>query len=46
MNKKHWNNVTLDNSISDDLIFRWIDISYNLVIKNLTRKQQEQLQTL
>jgi len=34
MNKKHWNTVLLDGSITDKEIFSWIDHSYNLVNKN------------
>lgn len=46
MSKNHWNNVTLDNSVSDKLIFDWIDISCQLVIKKLTKKQQNELQKI
>ncbi len=31
MNKKHWNTVFLDGSISDKEVFSWIDHSYNLI---------------
>jgi len=31
MNKKHWNTVLMDNSISDKLIEEWIVESYRLV---------------
>ena len=31
MNKKHWNTVTLDHTISDKLLKTWIKNSYNLV---------------
>ena len=31
MNKQHWNTVTLDNSISDDLVRTMIRNSYDLV---------------
>lgn len=33
MNKKHWNTVSLDGSISDNEVLAWIDHSYNLVKK-------------
>ena len=33
MNKKHWNTVLMDGSISDKLIKEWIDKSYELVAK-------------
>ncbi|MBP7554688.1 MAG: MmcQ/YjbR family DNA-binding protein [Chitinophagaceae bacterium] len=39
MNKKHWNTVILDGSISDRLIKEWIDHSYELVNKTITRKK-------
>lgn len=39
MNKKHWNTIILDGSISDRLIKEWIDHSYELVNKPLTRKK-------
>lgn len=31
MNKKHWNTVYIDGTISDSDIFSWIDHSYTLV---------------
>ncbi len=46
MHKKHWNKISLDNSVDDTHIFSWIDTSYQLVIKNLSKKQQEELNTL
>jgi predicted DNA-binding protein (MmcQ/YjbR family) len=33
MNKKHWNTIYIDGSISDKEIFAWIDHSYDLVSK-------------
>ena len=32
MNKKHWNTVHIDGSVADDLIKKWILMSYKLVI--------------
>jgi len=46
MSKKHWNKVLLDNSVEDSLIYKWIDTSYELVIKNFTKKQQLELKSL
>lgn len=40
MNKKHWNTVIIDVSISPDLIKEWIDDSYDLVFKSLPKKIQ------
>jgi predicted DNA-binding protein (MmcQ/YjbR family) len=31
MNKKHWNTVMLNGSVSDKEVFSWIDHSYNLI---------------
>ena len=38
MNKKHWNTVFLDGSISNNLIREMIDHSYNLVFQSLPIK--------
>jgi len=38
MNKTHWNTVYCDNSIEDELIFEWIQHSYDLVFKSLPKK--------
>jgi len=40
MNKKYWNTVLIDGSISDNLILSWIDESYSLVVKALSRKEK------
>jgi predicted DNA-binding protein (MmcQ/YjbR family) len=39
MNKKHWNTIILDGSITDRLLKEWIDHSYELVNKIVTRKK-------
>jgi predicted DNA-binding protein (MmcQ/YjbR family) len=38
MNKKHWNTVKIDGTIPDSYILKWIDHSYELVIRNLPGK--------
>jgi predicted DNA-binding protein (MmcQ/YjbR family) len=38
MNKKMWNTVYLDNSVSRKLICEWIDHSYDEVVKKLPKK--------
>ena len=43
MSKKHWNSVSTKEDISDKLIFKWIDDSYNLIVSSLTKKLQKQL---
>ncbi len=40
MNKKHWNTVDIDGSISDDLLKKWIDDSYDLIVSKLPKKLQ------
>jgi len=46
MNKKHWNTVDMNTSVSDDLFSELIDHSYELVVKGLTRKQKDELAAL
>jgi len=43
MNKKHWNTIDMDNSIPDKLLKKWIDNSYDLVVKTLPKKTQIEL---
>jgi predicted DNA-binding protein (MmcQ/YjbR family) len=43
MNKKHWNTVDIDGSVSDDMLKNLIDDSYDLVVMKLTRKEQVEL---
>ncbi len=43
MNKKYWNTIELDNSIPVDLIRKWIDDSYDLVVMGLKRSEKEEL---
>ncbi len=43
MNKKHWNTVMLDESVSDNLIREWIRHSYNMVVKGLSAAERAAL---
>lgn len=43
MNKKHWNTITPDSTISDKVIKHLIDHPYDLVFNNLTKSQKENL---
>ena len=43
MNKKHWNTVTCNQEIEDALIFEFIDESYTLVYKGLSKKEKATL---
>jgi predicted DNA-binding protein (MmcQ/YjbR family) len=37
LNKKHWNTIQLDGSVTDKLVKNWIDDSYNLVASGLSK---------
>ena len=43
MNKRHWNTIILDGSISDNEIFSMIDDSYDLVVKGLKKSDRKKL---
>jgi len=43
MNKKHWNTIALDGSLSKKLIHEMIDLSYELVLKSLPAKLQAEI---
>ena len=46
MSNKHWNSIAVtDGSIPDDEILEMIDHSYEQVIKGLTKKDREKLNT-
>jgi predicted DNA-binding protein (MmcQ/YjbR family) len=46
MNKKHWNTVHTDGSLGRTLIREMIDHSYELVLKSLPKKLQDDIRTL
>ena len=43
MNKKHWNTVIADGSLSNALLKEMIDDSYDLIIESLPKKDREAL---
>ncbi len=43
-NKKHWNTIIMDGSVSDQLVRQWIDHSYDLVVQSLPKARREKLQ--
>ncbi len=43
MSKRHWNGVRLDGNLSEEMIISLIMLSYDLVVKSLTKKQREGL---
>lgn len=46
MNKKHWNTVENEGDVTDKKIVELTDLSYDLVVKGLTKKLKEELKTL
>jgi len=46
MNKKHWNTIVLDGSLSKSLIMEMIDHSYDLVFHSLPGKVQVEINKL
>lgn len=42
MNKKRWNTIILKGRLSDNEITEFIDHSYELVFKSLTKKVREE----
>ena len=46
MSKKHWNTILVNGSVSDQIVFQWIDHSYALIISSFPKKIQEQFDTL
>ena len=46
MNKKHWNTIDINWQVSNGLLKEWIDDSYNLVVHQLTKKDQLILKNL
>lgn len=46
MSKKHWNTIDCSGSLSIDFLQQLIDHSYTLVVKNMTKKMQQELDRL
>jgi len=46
MNKTHWNSVSTKGDISNELLYLWIDHSYELIVSSLTKKLQKELEEL
>lgn len=42
MNKKHWNSVMTDGSVSDKMINELTDDSYDLIVQSLPKKLKEE----
>jgi len=46
MNKKHWNTIVDDGSVSNKQLRQWIDDSYNLIVESLPKKLKTELEGL
>jgi predicted DNA-binding protein (MmcQ/YjbR family) len=46
MNKNHWNTITLDGSVPEELLIKMINSSYALVVKGLTKADRERLRSV
>lgn len=46
MNKKHWNTIRMDGSVPNELILSLIDHSYELVVQNLPKSLQAELEKI
>ena|ERR1700741_1395639 len=43
MNKKHWNTIVCDGSVSNKVLKQWIDESYDVIVSSLPKKLKEEL---
>ena len=43
MNKEHWNTIDFGGTIPQTMLTELIDDSYNLVVRNMTKKMREEL---
>jgi len=43
MNKEHWNTVILDGSLPDEIVYKMIDDSYDLVVSGFKKVDREKL---
>ena len=43
LNKRHWNTITLDGSLSDRLVCEFVEDSYDLVVSALPARVREEL---
>jgi predicted DNA-binding protein (MmcQ/YjbR family) len=43
LNKKHWNTIIVDGTVSTSLLKEWIDHSYDLIVASLPAKTRDQV---
>lgn len=46
MNKNLWNTVIIDGLISDKVIYKWIDRSYDLIVGKLPKIKRDEMKRL
>ena len=46
MNKQQWNSIMMDGSVPDNLAYKLIDDSYDLIVKSLPKKALEEYHKL
>jgi predicted DNA-binding protein (MmcQ/YjbR family) len=46
LNKRHWNSVTIDGTLDDELVLSLIEDSYALVVDGLPKRVRERLRTV
>ncbi|MGO4912786.1 MmcQ/YjbR family DNA-binding protein [Leeuwenhoekiella sp. W20_SRS_FM14] len=46
MNKTHWNTVVLNGELTPKLLTQFIDNSYDLIVKGLSKKLKQELKSL
>lgn len=42
MNKQHWNALLIDQGLPDKLVYELVDLSYDLVLQSLSKKQRRE----
>ena len=45
LDKKHWNTIICSGEVSTEDLLGFIDLSYNLVVENLSKELREELDT-
>ena len=43
MNKKHWNTIIVDGTVSTSMLKEWINDSYDLIVASLPAKMRDQV---
>jgi predicted DNA-binding protein (MmcQ/YjbR family) len=46
MNKKYWNTIIADGSVNTELLYEWINDSYQLVVGSLSKKEKQRLREM